>query len=283
MNTTGTSPIFGPGSQPADPEGVKLDYMEMPKGMATYHMPEMPEPEDISGLEAALGLLAQMKDALKDYAIGDPARIFDLTGLDAANRAFVDQLLGEGEVSAVGGERYQVQESVLTGVWRVHVTDETGALQRDLVEIAGFPQALLDMALDGVSTAPKPVVDPLPGGVVNAPALLTELADAITAFAPEASPHVINLSLLPLTEEDVMYLDDRVGKGRVTILSRGYGNCRITSTGTANVWWVQYFNSRDALILNTMEVARVPDVACAAQEDIDDSAERLGEILGVYR
>ena len=67
------------------------------------------------------------------------------------------------------------------------------------------------------------------------------------------------------------------------ILSRGYGNCRISSTATRNVWWVQFFNSQETLILNTIEICEVPEVACAAQEDIDESAERLDEILAVYR
>jgi hydrogenase-1 operon protein HyaF len=44
----------------------------------------------------------------------------------------------------------------------------------------------------------------------------------------------------------------------------------------------QYFNSDDTLILNTLEVSDVPSVACAAMEDLADSAERLGEILNFY-
>jgi hydrogenase-1 operon protein HyaF len=94
---------------------------------------------------------------------------------------------------------------------------------------------------------------------------------------------VINLTLLPQTEQDLAFLDRLLGAGSVTILSRGYGNCRITSTATRYVWWVQYFNSQDANILNTLEVTDVPAVACAAPEDIADSALRLGEILEVYR
>jgi hydrogenase-1 operon protein HyaF len=74
-----------------------------------------------------------------------------------------------------------------------------------------------------------------------------------------------------------------LGGGPVTILSRGYGNCRITATATTNVWRVKYFNARDAMILNTIEVVDVPAVALASQDDIDDSAERLDEILQVYR
>ncbi|MDX1812887.1 MAG: hydrogenase expression/formation C-terminal domain-containing protein, partial [Gammaproteobacteria bacterium] len=52
---------------------------------------------------------------------------------------------------------------------------------------------------------------------------------------------------------------------------------------TLNVWWVQYFNSQDTLILNTLEITKVPEVACAGDEDIADSAQRLNEILEVYR
>ena len=53
----------------------------------------------------------------------------------------------------------------------------------------------------------------------------------------------------------------------------------ITATGMARVWWVQFFNSQDALILNTIEVTEVPSVARAAAEDIEDSRERLTEVL----
>jgi hydrogenase-1 operon protein HyaF len=49
------------------------------------------------------------------------------------------------------------------------------------------------------------------------------------------------------------------------------------------VWWVKYYNSEDALILNSIEIVDVPEVACAAVEDLADSAERLAEILEVYQ
>jgi len=40
---------------------------------------------------------------------------------------------------------------------------------------------------------------------------------------------------------------------------------------------VQYFNSMDQLILNTLEVVQVPEAALAAREDYEDSIERLKE------
>jgi hydrogenase-1 operon protein HyaF len=49
------------------------------------------------------------------------------------------------------------------------------------------------------------------------------------------------------------------------------------------VWWVKFYNSEDALILNTIEIVDVPEVARAAAEDLADSAERLKEILEIYQ
>jgi hydrogenase-1 operon protein HyaF len=65
----------------------------------------------------------------------------------------------------------------------------------------------------------------------------------------------------------------------VLILSRGYGNCRITNCCVPNTWRVVYYNSMDTVILNSVEVTDMPDVACAAPEDLADSTERITEVL----
>jgi len=67
--------------------------------------------------------------------------------------------------------------------------------------------------------------------------------------------------------------------GRVAIMSRGFGNCRVTSTGLRDVWRVQYFNNMNTLILNTIEVVDAPDVVQAAAEDLADSRDRLAELV----
>jgi hydrogenase-1 operon protein HyaF len=113
---------------------------------------------------------------------------------------------------------------------------------------------------------------------VSAPAILAELAGAAER-GRGAAAHVVNLTLLPITPEDVDWLVNALEVGPVTLLSRGYGNCRITSTRMRHTWWVQYFNSMDHLILNTIEVTEIPEVALAAAEDFHDSLERLGEWL----
>ena len=74
-------------------------------------------------------------------------------------------------------------------------------------------------------------------------------------------------------------LEKALPVGPVAIISRGFGNCRITSTLARNVWRVQYFNTMNTLILNTLEIVEAPEVALAAPEDIEDSRERLSELI----
>ena len=275
--------LVGPGTQPAEEDGAALEYIEMPRGMRTYSAPMLPEPEEARGIEHALAILAEVGAAARMRHADQPACSIDITGLDAQNRAFLDQALGEGEVSIVAGATIQAQESVFAGIWRVQEFSLAGGIKRDTIEIGAFPARVLDIAHQATLEGTRAHRGSLPPGVVNAAALATELDDKIAAHRPGADAYVINLTLLPLTEEDVAFLDERLGPGTVTILSRGYGNCRITSTGTRNAWWVRYFNSRDAVVLNTIEVVDVPSVACAAPEDLADSAQRIGEILEVYR
>lgn len=270
----------GVGSQPVEGDGAELDYMRMPSEMSTFSMPLIPEPEATAELTAAKEALRDLLAALHEHRIGEPARVLDIGLLDAPNRELIDQVLGEGEVSVVyaGDSGAQIQESVLAGVWRVQYLLD-GVLHRDTIEVGAIPALVSRATFHTAADAVTADLDGLPPGVQNAPALLAEINDKIAAWRAGAVPHVINLTLLPQTEQDLAFLENRLGRGPVTVLSRGYGNCRVTSTATRNVWWVQYFNSQDANILNTLEVCDVPSVACAAQQDIEDSCERLEEIL----
>lgn len=265
---------LGPGSQQ---EAESLDYLPMPHAMRTYRPPILPEPEAVRDLGQARAWLARLLDAVRRWRSGQPAFALDMSGLAEADRRLIDQVLGEGEVGArIDGESgtLSVQESVFAGVWRLRGRDVEGQVYADRVEVGDVPAAVRQAARAGWA-APRP--GELAPGVVNAPALAAEIAEQVAR--PVGAGHVINLSLLPFGPEDAAWLDQALGRGRVTLLSRGYGNCRVTATGVARVWWVQYFNSQDALILNTLEIADVPDVALAAPEDLEDSAERLAEVF----
>jgi hydrogenase-1 operon protein HyaF len=268
----------GPGSH--DDDG--LEYLEMPQGMSTYHAPQLPEPEELAGHDGAVAALRQALAAVQACVRGESPQPVSLAGLGTADLALVHQVLGEGEVSAQvlgadGRPLVQVQESVFAGVWRVVAVGADGQV-RDTIECGPVPAVLLQAAReDGASPAPEPM--PLPSGVMNAPSILTELAEQRHQWRAGQPAHVVNLTLLPLSPEDLGWLDRELGDGRVVVLSRGYGNCRISSAAVPNTWRVVYFNSQDKLILNSIEVCAIPEVACAAPEDLADSAERLAEVL----
>jgi hydrogenase-1 operon protein HyaF len=277
---------LGPGSQPED---ETLDYMPMPSGMDTYRPPVLPEPEELAGHAIATQVLQAVIDAVAASLRGEVVTSIPLGGLPANELALVNQVLGEGEVSAqvlarpetrsfgADAVRVRVQESVFAGVWRVLAIDDDGALH-DHIEVGAIPGALIEAARDD-ARAPRTPPGPLPAQMVNVPTILFELAEQRERWQPGHDAHVVNLTLLPLSPDDIAHIDHQLGTGRVVILSRGYGNCRITNTLGANTWRVVYYNSQDKVILNAIEVSTLPEVACAANEDLADTHERLSEVL----
>lgn len=276
---------IGPGSQPADDDGAELDILQMPSDMNTYSMPLIPEPDETADLVAAKQVLGELHEALAGFRVESDNYVVDISDFDACNRDLIDQVLAVGEVSVIfeGSVKFRAQESVLAGLWRVEYLGEDETVLKDTIEIGAIPALVRCAIFTDSPTSLKIDCDNLPEGVLNSPPLFAELNDKIPEYKPGMEPHVINLSLLPQTEEDLAFLDQKLGVGPATILSRGYGNCRIISTATRNVWRVKYFNSRDAIILNTIEVVDVPAVALASQDDIGDSVDRLQEILKVYQ
>ncbi len=282
--------FVGPGSQ-ADDDG--LACLPMPQGMDTYRPPRLPERDDFASCPAARRVLGDAL-ALLDRTIatgpcgaGEAAGI-DLTGVPGRDLDLVNQLLGEGEVGAIvgGGQDgnqdeglvARVQESVFPGVWRVVCTRD-GAVVGDTLEVGAVPGILSRAAAADVADALADWPGPVPPEVRNAPSLVAEIEGRCRTRRDGEAAHVVNLTLLPMSSEDIAYLDHRLGTGRVTILSRGYGNCRITNTRRPGCWRVVYYNSQDVVILNTVEVTDLPDVAQASPEDLVDSASRLREVL----
>ena len=268
----------GPDSQPAEEDG--FDYLPLPSGMHTFDLPRMPEAVDPAATAAAIAALQAVLDGLQGWRFGEGANpVFDFSALPADALAVVNEALGQGEVSAIvrGTPEIHVQETVFTGLWRVQALAAGGSIVADTLEAGAIPAVVAAVA----AATPRPPTDhalpPLIDGVMNAQPVLHELCAAARAHRSGDPAHVVNLSLLPMTPSDLVWLGAALGDGSTTVLSRGYGNCRITATAVAATWRVQYFNNDDKLILDTIEVTDVPDVALAAAEDFADSLLRLTE------
>ena len=275
MSITFPLPVrtVGPGSQ-ADDE--PLQYLDMPREMNTFVMPSVPEAAPPSALRAARDVLARFRDSC-DRRDGPVA--VDLLDMAPEVLGVINEVLGEGEVAVqVGGsDPWRIQETVFTGVWRAFSIGRDGTVRADRLELAPVPAVALKAARDAALPRLPPVS--LPSGAMNSPALLRELEAHVRSRHEGAAAHVLNLSLLPMSDDDHLVLERALPVGPVAMIARGFGNCRITSTGARDVWRVQYFNSMNTMILNTIEVVDVPEVALAAPEDLADSKVRLGELL----
>ena len=270
---------FGPGSQS---EGESLEYLNMPQDMRTY-APRIPETKADANADA-VALLAEVAAAARHIAQEGGTRSFDLREFPAQALALLAEVLGEGEVSIrmQGIPAIAAQESVFAGVWRLKGEGV------DRIEVAAVPELAIGRAFEPKRAAQGSATPPIEG-LANAPALIVELLDKSAAFTAtrrdvsqtpaDRTPHTINLTLLPHTQADLLWLDQALGMGAVTVLSRGYGNCRISATATPWVWRVQFFNSMETLILDTFEVTEIPEVALAAAEDLADSADRIEAVL----
>ncbi len=257
-----------------------LEYMPMPHEMETFQMPRVPEPgpgTDIAGARDVLEVFLKHLDAWLETG-GEPPAL-DVAGLAPEALKVLNETLGEGEVAAIveTDHEIRIQESVFSGVWREQHLAADGTLVHDYLLAAPMPPVVERIARK--RGAPTLRALELPVGAMNVPALIHELQQAMNACDANTPSHVINLTLLPLSPDDVAHLDAVLDGGSVVILSRGFGNCRISSTAARNVWRVQYFNNMQTLILNTVEVVVIPEVAIAAREDIVETRGRLADLV----
>ena len=271
-----TIPIRSLMAEPDD----SVEFMPMPREMNTFEMPRLPEPgpgNDIAGARDVLETFLLYFGAWLENGGELPA--LDLAGLAPAALRVLNETLGEGEVAAIveAGQEIRIQETVFSGAWRQQHFAADGSLLHDYLLAAPIPPVVTAIARERASPRLRALA--LPAGAMNVPALVNELQDAMDRSGPDVPAHVINLTLLPLSPEDTAHIDQVLDGGSVVILSRGFGNCRISSTAARNVWRVQYFNNMQTLILNTIEIVPIPEAAIAACEDMVESHARLAELV----
>jgi hydrogenase-1 operon protein HyaF len=168
---------------------------------------------------------------------------------------------------------------VFAGLWRVRFADATGSQLGDYLEVGALPEVVRE-ALRGAA------VDFVPGSApedaMNVMPVLAELRERMKACRPGDPAHILNFTLLPMSAADMAFLQTTLGVGPVKLVSRGYGCARVTATAARNIWSVQFTNSMDTVVLDTIEVVDMPAAVTAADEDFADSSIRLAEVEDAY-
>jgi hydrogenase-1 operon protein HyaF len=268
-------PVRGLMHDPTD----AVEYMPMPREMTTFEMPRVPDPGPDTDIAGARDVLQVFLDHMSRWlSTGGELPALDLAGLEPAALRVLNETLGEGEVSAIVAGRPRdprAGNGVLRRLAPAALARHAPAAR--LPAGRAHPAHRADPGREGAS--PRLRALPLPAGAMNVPALVHELQEAMDRAGPDTPARVINLTLLPLSPEDVAHLDAVLDGGTVTVLSRGFGNCRISSTAARHVWRVQYFNNMQTLILNTLEITTMPEVAMAAREDLLETRDRLADLV----
>ena len=104
---------------------------------------------------------------------------------------------------------------------------------------------------------------------------------------PDAQPHSINMTQLPISEADRLFLSRLCGPGNIQIRTIGYGESYINATGLRHVWHLRCTDTLKGPLLESYEICPIPEVVLAAPEDLVDSAimETIYVVTGktIYR
>lgn len=276
------NPMIWENEEAAQGVFLGLDPAEDPLavlGTPALELPARPRlPEDFQATPALENWLQALREGIASTVTRPDQTVeLSLELLDDLSVLAITEILGEGDVDCavtLDDIHYRVQESVLTGVWRVRGDDGS-----DRVEIGAAPGVILRAA---ASLQQADFTIPMPGdSTMNAPAVLAEIRERAANWEGEAN-HVLNFTLLPMTGADHRLLTATLGRADLSISSGGFGNCRIFATRYRHVWAVQYVNAMGHTILDTIEVGGLPAAASAAWQDLEDSGTRLGELLETY-
>lgn len=112
--------------------------------------------------------------------------------------------------------------------------------------------------------------------LMNAPALLSELLQALKDLYEKGEEHIIYINKLPLSEEDREVLLDILGNGQVKIrMETNTQRVEWRETGISGVWIGVFYDREDKPLLETLEVCYFPPLAKAQREDVKEAISRL--------
>jgi len=112
--------------------------------------------------------------------------------------------------------------------------------------------------------------------LMNAPAILYEILQALKDFYNKGERHIIYINKLPLTEEDKHVILDVLRDGQVKIfLKSASQKVEWRETGISGVWIGVFFDRDEKPILETIEITDFPMLAMSQREDIEEAIKTL--------
>ena len=206
-----------------------------------------------------------------------PDWIFDLGKLDADSAAFLMHSLGKGEVRIrLHGGEVQANETAVPGLWLL----EIGPLKSLVAAL--LPRSVEAAIAGGAERVEIP--EKLPSGLFAAPAILSELNDAlaqtdVSKTDPDNVPRQIDMVRQPLTPADRTFILTSIGEGPVSIELSGFAESRIFSTKVRGLWRSVIINNNHKVLLDSLSVTHVPPEVPASLDDMGRSAKLVRDTI----
>lgn len=206
-----------------------------------------------------------------------PDWIFDLGKLDAESAAFLMHSLGKGEVRiALHNDQVKACETAVPGLWLL----EIGPLKSLVAAL--LPRSVQAALSSGAERVEVP--EKLPAGLFAAPAILSEINDAlsqcdVTKPDPDNVPRQIDMVRQPLTPADRTFILTCIGEGPVSIELSGFAESRIFSTKVRGLWRSVIINNNHKVLLDSLCVTHIPPEVPASIDDMGTSAKLVRETI----
>ena len=126
--------------------------------------------------------------------------------------------------------------------------------------------------LDEIGITVIPPDSPLASGPSNAPAILHEIENALTALVERGEGSSIDLNGLPLAPGDRERLEQALGDGELSAEVQALGPTQVRETGIHGVWWVTHCNRYDQVIAEFIEITYTPEILKTDPEDAQPGA-----------
>ena len=113
-------------------------------------------------------------------------------------------------------------------------------------------------------------------------AVLSEIAHRALRRQPGGRESV-TLRGLPLSPNDFRWLRSVLGEGEVRIVIDALGETEILETGFSGVWWIRDRDPDGSVRAEHVEIASVPLLASAHEDDMHVAAQRLSALAAEAR
>ena len=114
---------------------------------------------------------------------------------------------------------------------------------------------------------------------LNIEPILHEIQYALIKLLKSQQSSVIDLNAMPFAPGEKEKIRQELGNGEVEILLNAMGKSLLFETDYPGVWWIEHYNDEEQVTGTYIEIAPIPEIIQAVDEEISIGLQRLTQTL----